>query len=383
MTPATSSPVLRRHARRRAVSPLSTSATLPNDPRTFWREAFRAVRAETERRAAPLGRKTRSCSRCRTRARPNGIARTPRGSSSSSCSSPHLAGYRVFDERFAFLFNSYYVAAGPRHARPRRGLITRPDCARVAAYRAHVDAAVERLIATVADARAARRSLRILEIGLQSRAAASGTAADRHPARVRAEPDRARLRRRLAGAAIASRRQTRLRRLPAGIHTIGFDGDGYCFDNEGPAHQVFIAAGAHRAQSRHQCAVARVHRRRRLRDAVALALRRLGDGRGRRLEGAGLLARDRRRMVHADARRPQAGRSATRRSRMSAITRPTPSRAGPASTCRPRPNGRSRRAPACSTTRSASLGNGRAAPICPIRAIAPPTARSANTTASS
>ena len=34
---------------------------------------------------------------------------------------PHLADYRVFDERFAFLFNSYYVAAGPRHARPSAG----------------------------------------------------------------------------------------------------------------------------------------------------------------------------------------------------------------------------------------------------------------------
>ena len=37
---------------------------------------------------------------------------------------PHDPAYRIFDERFAFLFNSYYVAAGPRHARPQRGLIT-------------------------------------------------------------------------------------------------------------------------------------------------------------------------------------------------------------------------------------------------------------------
>jgi hypothetical protein len=52
--------------------------------------------------------------------------------------------YRPFDERFAYLFNSYYVAAGPRHARPQRGLITRPGLAETTAYRAHVDAAVAR-----------------------------------------------------------------------------------------------------------------------------------------------------------------------------------------------------------------------------------------------
>ena len=78
---------------------------------------------------------------------------------------PQLAGYRPFDEQFAYLFNSYYVAAGPRHARPKRGLVTRPDCARVAAYRAHVDEAVERLLAS-ADGEQLPEVLRILEIGL-------------------------------------------------------------------------------------------------------------------------------------------------------------------------------------------------------------------------
>ena len=62
---------------------------------------------------------------------------------------PHDPAYQIFDERFPFLFNSYYVAAGPRHARPQRGLITRPNGEDVTAYRAHVDAAVERLIEQV------------------------------------------------------------------------------------------------------------------------------------------------------------------------------------------------------------------------------------------
>ena len=61
---------------------------------------------------------------------------------------PHAPGYRSPDDRFAFLFNSYYVQAGPRHARDRRGMVSRPDCAEVAAYRGHVDAAMAWLMAT-------------------------------------------------------------------------------------------------------------------------------------------------------------------------------------------------------------------------------------------
>jgi len=55
----------------------------------------------------------------------------------------HAPDYRPFDERYAFLFNSYYEAEGPRHARPRRGMLSRPSLEEVRAYRARVDEALE------------------------------------------------------------------------------------------------------------------------------------------------------------------------------------------------------------------------------------------------
>ncbi len=89
----------------------------------------------------------------------------------------HLAHTTWFFERFVlerdgdyvpcnsawhYLFNSYYQGAGPMHARPRRGLLTRPTLEEVVAYRRQVDARMlERLDAGV-DAQAEA----ITQIGL-------------------------------------------------------------------------------------------------------------------------------------------------------------------------------------------------------------------------
>jgi ergothioneine biosynthesis protein EgtB len=67
------------------------------------------------------------------------------------CLSSREQRYAPYDERFHFLFNSYYQTAGVMHARPRRGLLSRPTVAEVRAYREHVDDRMVELLASHAD----------------------------------------------------------------------------------------------------------------------------------------------------------------------------------------------------------------------------------------
>jgi ergothioneine biosynthesis protein EgtB len=151
---------------------------------------------------------------------------------------PHLTGYRVFDRQFAYLFNSYYVASGPRHARPQRGLVTRPANSEVAANRAHVDDAVVRLLGEASGSQLVD-VMRILEIGLNHEqqhqellltdilhAFSLNPTAPAYDDR-RTVP----LRKKTATGFVA---------IPEGLHAIGFSDDGYCFDNEGPSHQMYL-----------------------------------------------------------------------------------------------------------------------------------------------
>ena len=73
----------------------------------------------------------------------------------------HVTGYAPFDERWAFLFNSYYEGEGPRHARPKRGMLSRPSLDEVRAYRAHVDEALDKALPSLPDG-----ALNLIELGI-------------------------------------------------------------------------------------------------------------------------------------------------------------------------------------------------------------------------
>ena len=154
---------------------------------------------------------------------------------------PMLAGYRLFHPRYGYLFNSYYEAVGPRHERTRRGDLSRPSLAEILDYRAHVEAAMNRLLARDLSTQA----MALIELGLNHEQqhqelilmdikhvfscnplapvyVQAPAASNERPAAARPAP--------LA-----------FRDFPGGRYEIGARGeDGFCFDNETPRHTIHL-----------------------------------------------------------------------------------------------------------------------------------------------
>jgi len=59
---------------------------------------------------------------------------------------PFVNAYQVFDPAYEVLFNSYYHSVGKQFPRAQRGLLSRPTVTEVLAYREHVDHAMAQLI---------------------------------------------------------------------------------------------------------------------------------------------------------------------------------------------------------------------------------------------
>jgi len=147
----------------------------------------------------------------------------------------HLPGYAPHDTRWPFLFNSYYEGEGARHARARRGMISRPSLQEVYAYRDHVDAALAEALPALPGA-----ALKLVELGLNHEQQhqelmlmdlkatffenplfpALWDAPPASPAELPGAPGW------MAGA--------------TGLVEIGHDGAGFAFDCEGPRHQALL-----------------------------------------------------------------------------------------------------------------------------------------------
>lgn len=59
------------------------------------------------------------------------------------------SGFKPFQDKYWFLFNSYYEAVGPRYNRAERGVVSRPGAHDVGVYRGNVDDRVRDLVSSL------------------------------------------------------------------------------------------------------------------------------------------------------------------------------------------------------------------------------------------
>lgn len=147
-------------------------------------------------------------------------------------------GYKPFHPSYGYLFNSYYNSLGPMHARPQRGLLSRPSVEEVLEYRHHVDQA---LISNLAEEHSTSEIRALLELGIHHE--------QQHQELLLTDIKHAFACNPLWPAYQAPRPRSQAQALSkprwceheAGLREIGHDGDRFGFDNERPRHRVYLA----------------------------------------------------------------------------------------------------------------------------------------------
>ena len=145
----------------------------------------------------------------------------------------HAAGYRLFDERWPFLHNSYYEAEGARIARFARGLLSRPTLEEVLAYRAHVTTAMDALLTDPA-----HRAL--IELGMAHEQQHQELLLTDIKHALWLNPLGPAMWTEADGGAPDEQCDSGWHGHPGGIARVGHQMPGFAFDNEGPAHRVMV-----------------------------------------------------------------------------------------------------------------------------------------------
>ena len=218
--------------------PVHAPLASPLDTRRAWLDRYAEVRARTARLTAPLSAEDQQVQSMPDASPTKWHLAHTSWFFETFLLAPRAEGYRPFDDRFGYLFNSYYEAAGERWPRPSRGLLSRPSLEAVLAYRAHVDAAMERLIAGAADGdwdaieplvdlglHHEQQHQELILMDIQHVLSLNPL----FPAYDPAWP-----------ALPALGRVLGWTPSPGGLAQIGHDGHGFAFDNEGPRHKAWL-----------------------------------------------------------------------------------------------------------------------------------------------
>ncbi|MHA7128764.1 ergothioneine biosynthesis protein EgtB [Algoriphagus namhaensis] len=140
--------------------------------------------------------------------------------------------YVVLHPQFNFLFNSYYNTHGSRTARNQRGLMTRPSVDEVRAYRAYVDQAMRNLIKKSND-----EVEQLVILGCNHEQQHQELLITDLKYSMWFNPLDIKL---MDLNEFKPTSTSSWIEIEEGLYDIGFRGDGFCFDNELPAHKVYL-----------------------------------------------------------------------------------------------------------------------------------------------
>jgi ergothioneine biosynthesis protein EgtB len=154
----------------------------------------------------------------------------------------HLPGYAPYSDDFDYCFNSYYEAKGDRQPRARRGVLTRPPASEVREYRAHVDAGLARLFGEGLTQDASDAVGALIELGINHEQQHQELLLTDILSLFAQNPLRPAYRQPQPRPETFASSAAPLQwvAFDGGIRTIGHDGQGFAYDNEGPRHEVLL-----------------------------------------------------------------------------------------------------------------------------------------------
>lgn len=153
---------------------------------------------------------------------------------------PQLPDYQPCDERYGYLFNSYYESAGPRVLRSQRGRLTRPDINEVREYRRRVDAGMHSLLER-GDLN--QEALKLIELGLHHEQQHQELLVTDIKYILGCNPLLPAYHAELANQILKDSEPESWLELAEGVYEIGHTGSEFCFDNEQGRHKVYLNGG--------------------------------------------------------------------------------------------------------------------------------------------
>lgn len=152
---------------------------------------------------------------------------------------PFAPRYQPFSAEFDHLFNSYYNGVGSQHDRGKRGLLSRPSVADIYHYRETIDQQLLDLLSQPSHKERALLRERVT-LGLQHEQQHQELFFTDIKYNLAQNPLRP-IYMPLDIPVASSKTGLQWRPFEGGLHALGYADDGFCFDNETPLHQQFIA----------------------------------------------------------------------------------------------------------------------------------------------